>query len=189
MLFRSRNPVHLALPALAELAATTWDAGDEFFGPTTFQISSVAAGAGASNVIPGTLDVLFNLRFSPSSPAGTLRQRIHAVLDRHGLDYALQWTLGAEPFLTPPGSLVSAVGRAVAEVTGVTPALSTGGGTSDGRFLATLARQVVEFGPMNDTIHKVDERVAIADLGPLSLVYEKVVRDLVEAGGRHESTA
>ncbi len=176
---RGRNPVHDVAPALAELAATQWDAGNEYFGPTTFQISNIHGGTGAPNVVPGTLDVQFNLRFSPQSPAPRLQERVQAVLDRHGVDYDLTWTVSAEPFMTPEGDLVEAVRDAVVRETGVTPALSTSGGTSDGRFLATIAGQVVEFGPMNDTIHKIDERLAVADLGPLSAIYERVTRRLI----------
>jgi len=180
---RGRNPVHDAAPALAELAATQWDAGNEYFGPTTFQISNIHAGTGAPNVVPGTLDVQFNLRFSPQSPALSLQQRVQALLDSHGLEYELVWTLSAEPFMTPDGELVEAVRNAVMLEVGVVPVLSTSGGTSDGRFLATIAAQVVEFGPMNDTIHKIDERIAVADLGPLSAVYERVTRRLLGLSG------
>ena len=180
---RGRNPIHDAAPALVELAATQWDAGNEYFGPTTFQISNIHAGTGAPNVVPGTLDVQFNLRFSPQSPALSLQQRVQAVLDRHGIDYELVWTIAAEPFMTPEGELVEAVRDAVMQEVGVAPALSTSGGTSDGRFLTTIAVQVVEFGPMNDTIHKIDERIAVADLGPLSAIYERVTRRLLGLSG------
>ncbi len=180
---RGRNPVHDAAPALAELAATQWDAGNEYFGPTTFQISNIHAGTGAPNVVPGTLDVQFNLRFSPQSPVPRLQERVRAVLDRHGVDYDLTWTVSAEPFMTPEGDLVEAVRDAVMRETGVTPALSTSGGTSDGRFLAAIAEQVVEFGPLNDTIHKIDERVAVPDLGRLSAIYEAVTRRLLGLSG------
>lgn len=180
---RGRNPVHQAAPALAELAATQWDAGNEYFGPTTFQIANIHAGTGAPNVVPGTLDVQFNLRFSPQSPALHLQERVRGVLDRHGLEYDLTWTVSAEPFMTPEGDLVEAVRDAVVRETGVTPILSTSGGTSDGRFLATIAAQVVEFGPMNDTIHMIDERMAVADLGPLSSIYERVGRRLLGVSG------
>ena len=180
---RGRNPIHDAAPALAELATTQWDAGNEYFGPTTFQISNIHAGTGAPNVVPGTLEVQFNLRFSPQSPAPRLQERVQAVLDRHGVEYELAWTISAEPFMTPEGDLVEAVREAVMEETGVTPALSTSGGTSDGRFLAAIAEQVVEFGPMNDTIHKIDERIAVADLGLLSAIYEGVVRRLLGLSG------
>ena len=176
---RGRNPIHQAAPALAELSATSWDAGNEYFGPTTFQISNIHAGTGAPNVVPGVLEVQFNLRFSPQSPADHLRERIHAVLDRYGLEYELEWTVSAEPFITPEGSLVEAVREAVMAEAGVAAELSTSGGTSDGRFLAAIAGQVVEFGPMNDTIHKIDERMAAAYLGPLSRIYERVARALL----------
>jgi len=176
---RGRNPIHQAAPALAELSATAWDRGTDYFGPTTFQISNIHAGTGAPNVVPGALDVQFNLRFSPQSPADRLRERIHAVLDRHGLEYELQWTVSAEPFMTPAGPLVDAVSRAVADVTGVTPSLSTSGGTSDGRFMASVAGQVVEFGPLNGTIHKIDERVAVGDIAPLSIICERAALTLL----------
>jgi succinyl-diaminopimelate desuccinylase len=171
---RGRNPIHQAAPALAELSATTWDGGNEYFGPTTFQISNIHAGTGAPNVVPAMLDVQFNLRFSPESPADRLKARVAAILDRHGLEYEIEWTVNAEPFMTAMGPLVDAVRASVREVAGVTPELSTSGGTSDGRFLAAVARQVVEFGPLNDTIHKIDERVAIADLVALSRIYERI---------------
>ncbi|HUR35766.1 MAG TPA: succinyl-diaminopimelate desuccinylase [Vicinamibacterales bacterium] len=176
---RGRNPVHQAAPALAELAATVWDQGSDDFGPTTFQMSNIHAGTGAPNVVPGSLEVQFNLRFSPASPADRLKARVAALLERHGLDYELQWTLNAEPFVTPVGTLVEAVRRTVEVTTGERPALSTSGGTSDGRFLAAIAREVVEFGPMNDTIHQIDERVAVADLGVLSTIYEGTARTLL----------
>ena len=176
---RGRNPIHEAAPALAELSAMRWDEGNDHFGPTTFQISNIHAGTGAPNVVPGTLDVQFNLRFSPQSPADGLQARIIDVLERHGLDYTVQWTVNAQPFMTPGGALLEAVRDAVERVTGVAPRPSTSGGTSDGRFLATIAREVVEFGPLNETIHQIDECVAAADLGPLSAIYERVVRTLL----------
>ncbi|MGE3179105.1 MAG: succinyl-diaminopimelate desuccinylase [Vicinamibacterales bacterium] len=176
---RGLNPINAALPALAELAAIHWDHGDAHFAPTSFQFSNVHAGAGATNIIPGSLEVWFNVRFSPESPVERLQAGVRAVLDRHGLDYTLRWTVSALPFITPPGPLVDAVTEAVRQVTGVTPSLSTGGGTSDGRFLAGVARQLVEFGPVNDTIHQIDERIRIADLGPLSSVFERAARRLL----------
>jgi succinyl-diaminopimelate desuccinylase len=181
---RGRNPIHLAAPALAELSATVWDEGDECFGPTTFQISNIHGGTGAPNVVPGTLDVQFNLRFSPQSPAADLQSRVETILRRHGLAYDIEWTVSAEPFLTPAGTLVEAVREAVHRTTGVTPRLSTSGGTSDGRFLAAIADEIVEFGPLNETIHKIDERIAIADLGPLSGIYEDIARTLLGQGRR-----
>ena len=179
---RGRNPIHLAAPALTELAATTWDSGNEYFGPTTFQVSNIHAGTGAPNVVPGALDVEFNLRFSPASPADDLKTRIEAILGRHGLDYDLTWNVTAEPFMTKVGLLVSAVRGVVRDVAGVSPELSTSGGTSDGRFLASIATEIVEFGPLNDTIHKIDERVATDDLARLSVIYERIAARLLGAG-------
>jgi succinyl-diaminopimelate desuccinylase len=134
--------------------------------------------------VPGTLDVQFNLRFSPQSPAADLQSRVETILRRHGLAYDIEWTVSAEPFLTPAGTLVEAVREAVHRTTGVTPRLSTSGGTSDGRFLAAIADEIVEFGPLNETIHKIDERIAIADLGPLSGIYEDIARTLLGQGRR-----
>ncbi len=176
---RGRNPIHEAAPALAELCAAQWDRGNDWFGATSFQVSNIHAGTGAVNVVPGALQVSFNFRFSPESPADVLMARVQEVLDRHGLDCTVEWTANAQPFITPPGRLVDAVIAAVDHITGIRPALSTSGGTSDGRFIATLAREVVEFGPLNDTIHRIDERVAIADLGPLSQVYEQAALELL----------
>jgi succinyl-diaminopimelate desuccinylase len=179
---RGRNPIHAALPALAELAGMEWDRGTEYFSPTSFQIAHVQAGAGAINVIPGSLDVLFNFRFSTEWTPERLQARVHAILDKHGVDYELSWSVSGAPFLSPRGGLVDVVAGAVRSVTGVTPALSTSGGTSDGRFLATISRQVVEFGPLGASIHGIDEHVRIADLAPLSLVYERSVAELLANG-------
>ena len=176
---RARNPIHMAVQALAELAATEWDEGDESFGPTRFQMSNVHAGTGANNVIPGTLEVVFNFRFAPASPAEALRVRVQEVLDRHGVDGDVAWTLGSAPFISPRGRLVDALSGAVAAVTGITPALSTGGGTSDGRFLAAISAELVEFGPVSASIHAVDERVRVADVGPLSAIYEQTISSLL----------
>ncbi|MFN2309034.1 MAG: succinyl-diaminopimelate desuccinylase [Gammaproteobacteria bacterium] len=173
------NPVHRALPALAELAATAWDTGNDFFPPTTFQISNIRAGTGATNVIPGVLEVLFNFRYSTASDAPGLQQRVHALLDRYGLDYRLDWWHSGAPFLTPAGALVDAVRTAVREVTGLDTQLSTGGGTSDGRFIAPTGAQVVELGPVNATIHKVNECVAVEELERLSHMYEGVLGHLL----------
>jgi succinyl-diaminopimelate desuccinylase len=167
------------VPALAELAAIEWDRGNEYFSPTSFQISDIHAGTGANNVIPGTLDVLFNFRFSTESTAEQLKARVHAVLDAHGLDYELKWSLSGVPFLSPRGGLVDIVTAAVTAVTGVTPALSTSGGTSDGRFLASVSREVVEFGPLSGSIHGIDEHVRVADIEPLTAIYEQVVKALL----------
>ena len=177
---RGRNPIHDTTPAIAALVSTEWDRGNEYFQPTSFQISNIHAGTGASNIIPGTLDVAFNFRFSPESTAQVLQARVREVLDRHNLQYDLEWTLIGEPFLTRHGPLVDALMASVESVAGVRPALSTSGGTSDGRFLATLAREVVEFGPLNDSIHKIDEHVRIADLEPLSVIYERTLTSLFD---------
>jgi succinyl-diaminopimelate desuccinylase len=179
---RGRNPIHDAAHAIESLIATEWDRGNEYFQPTSFQISNIHAGTGASNVIPGMLDLSFNFRFSPESSSAALQARVRDILDRHRLQYDLQWTLIGEPFLTPRGPLVDAVTTAVEAVAGVRPALSTSGGTSDGRFLARLAREVLEFGPLNDSIHKIDEHVRIADLAPLSLIYERTILSVVQPG-------
>lgn len=175
----ARNPVHELAPALAELAAERWDEGNEFFPPTTFQVSNIHAGTGTGNVIPGACVVDFNLRFAPVSTALELQQRIEAILSRHRLDYEMQWTVGAQPFLTARGSLVEALSQAIAETTGVAPQLSTTGGTSDGRFLATICPQVVEFGPCNASIHKIDEHIAVADLEPLKNAYRRMLELLL----------
>ena len=176
---RGRNPVHTALPALTELAATEWDRGNEYFSPTSFQISDIHAGTGANNIIPGSLDLMFNFRFSTESTAEQLKARVQAVLDAHAIDYELNWSLSGAPFLSPRGGLVDVVSAAVTHVTGVTPRLSTGGGTSDGRFLASVSREVVEFGPLSASIHGIDEHVLIADIGPLSEVYERTLAVLL----------
>jgi succinyl-diaminopimelate desuccinylase len=172
---RGLNAVHAAAPLVQALVSAEWDRGSADFPPTSFQISNVHAGTGASNIIPGTLDVWFNFRFSPESSAPALQERVRQMLEGHGLRYELQWTLVGEPFLTPRGSLVEALAAAVRAVAGVDPELSTSGGTSDGRFLARLAREVVEFGPLNDSIHKIDEHVRVADLEPLSAIYERTI--------------
>ena len=169
------NPVHRFAPALAELAATRWDAGNEFFQPTGFQVSNITAGTGAPNVIPGELKLRFNLRFSTVQTVETLQQAVIAILDRHGLDYTLEWFVSGQPFLTAPGALTDLVLLAVREVTGRTPAASTTGGTSDGRFIAPTGTQVVEVGVVNATIHKVDEHVNVADIDVLVRIYERVM--------------
>jgi succinyl-diaminopimelate desuccinylase len=176
-----RNPIHLAAPVLAELAATQWDAGNAYFPPTSFQISNIHAGTGAANVVPGVLEVLFNFRFSTASTVEGLQDRVHALLDRYGLRYEIQWILGGKPFQTAPGRLVDILTESVRSVTGVSPELSTSGGTSDGRFIAEICPEVVELGPVNASIHKVDEHVAIADLVPLTNIYrEALVRLLAK---------
>jgi succinyl-diaminopimelate desuccinylase len=176
---RGRSPILPALPALAELAATAWDRGNEYFSPTRFQISDVHAGTGANNTIPGSMEVWFNFRFSTESTEESLKTRVHAVLDAHGLEYDLKWALSGAPFLSPRGGLVDVVSDAVRAVTGVAPALSTSGGTSDGRFLATLSREVLEFGPVSASIHGIDEHVRLADIAPLSEIYERALVSLL----------
>ena len=174
-----RNPVHLAAPALADLTAATWDAGNEYFPPTTFQISNIHAGTGATNVIPGTLEVLFNFRFSTATTVEELKTTVHAILDKHGLEYDLVWNQGGKPFLTPRGSLVEALSGAIKAATGLDTELSTTGGTSDGRFIADICPQVVELGPVNATIHQINECVAVADMEPLAKIYEGTLERLL----------
>lgn len=171
------NPVHRAMPALAELAATTWDNGNEYFPPTSFQIANLAAGTGASNVIPGEFEVQFNLRFSTELTDEDIRRKVHSVLDAHGLDYDLKWTLSGQPFLTDHGTLLDAVVTAIETVNHKRPELLTTGGTSDGRFIARTGAQVVELGPVNATIHKVNECVKVADLEKLTDMYQKVLEN------------
>ena len=177
----ARNPIHQAVPALAELAAMRWDEGNAFFPPTSWQMSNIHGGTGASNIIPGEVTIDFNFRFCTESTAESLKQRVHAVLDRHELEYELQWTLGGQPFLTPPGELVQAVQEAIAQETGLGTELSTTGGTSDGRFIATLCPQVIELGPPNASIHKIDEHVALADIEPLTGIYRSILTNLAVA--------
>ncbi len=174
----ARNPVHLLAPALAELVVTQWDAGNAYFPATTWQVSNIHGGTGASNVIPGTVVVDFNFRFCTESTPDGLQQRLQAVLDRHGLDYDLQWTLGGLPFLTTPGALVNAVRDAIRAETGLETVLSTTGGTSDGRFIAKICPEVIELGPPNATIHKIDEHVNVADIEPLKNIYRGILERL-----------
>jgi len=175
----ARNPVHEAAPALTELAATEWDQGNEFFPPTTFQISNIHAGTGATNVIPGTCEITFNFRYSTETTHEALRTRVETLLDRHALDYDIEWTLSGLPFLTPRGELVEAAQKAISAVAGINTELSTAGGTSDGRFIAPTGAQVLELGPLNATIHQVDECVGIADLDRLSSMYEQILENLL----------
>lgn len=169
------NPVHRAMPALAELAATTWDNGNAYFPPTSFQIANLSAGTGASNVIPGEFHVQFNFRFSTELTVDDIKRKVHSVLDAHGLDYELKWTFSGHPFLTDKGTLLEAVVSAIEEVNHQQPELLTTGGTSDGRFIARTGAQVVELGPVNATIHKVNECVKVADLEKLTDMYQKVL--------------
>jgi succinyl-diaminopimelate desuccinylase len=175
----AKNPVHLAAPALAELAAIEWDQGNEFFPPTSFQISNINAGTGATNVIPGELEVIFNLRYSTETNHHQIEKRVAEVLDSHGLDYDIQWTLSGKPFLTPAGELVEATQTAIKDAMGFDTELSTAGGTSDGRFIAPTGAQVVELGPLNASIHKVDEHVRAEDLDKLSAMYEGILKRLL----------
>jgi succinyl-diaminopimelate desuccinylase len=167
-----KNPIHKAAPAIAELAATEWDKGNEYFPPTSWQISNIHGGTGATNVVPGTVEIQFNFRHSTASTVESLKQRIHAVLDKHGLEYDMQWeNSSGKPYLTPRGDLVDAVAEAIKQVTGLDAELSTSGGTSDGRFIADICKQVLEVGPVNATIHKINECVAVDDLNALSEIY------------------
>lgn len=175
----AENPVHRAAPALVELCTEVWDDGNEHFPPTSFQVSNIHAGTGADNVIPGELEVLFNLRFSTEQTPERLQQRIHAILDRHGLEHRIDWRVSGHPFLTPAGALVEATQAAILAITGAPTQLSTVGGTSDGRFIAPTGAQVVELGPINATIHKVDECVGVEELEQLSLIYTEVLRLLL----------
>jgi succinyl-diaminopimelate desuccinylase len=175
----ARNPIHQAAPALAELAAEQWDEGNEYFPPTSWQASNIAAGTGATNVIPGHLTIDFNFRFSTASTADGLEARVHAILDRHGLDYDLKWTLSGEPFLTPKGTLSDAICGAIRHELGVTTELSTTGGTSDGRFIARICPQVIEFGPPNASIHKIDEHIELRYIDPLKNIYRRTLETLL----------
>jgi len=175
----ARNPIHLAAPALTELAAMKWDEGNEYFPPTSWQMSNIKAGTGATNVIPGELVVDFNFRFSTASTPQGLKDRVARVLDRHQLQWRVDWVLGGEPFLTPVGSLVTALSEAIRAETGLQTELSTTGGTSDGRFIAKVCPQVVEFGPVNATIHKIDEHVAVDAIEPLKNIYRRTLEALL----------
>ncbi|HEY3698048.1 MAG TPA: succinyl-diaminopimelate desuccinylase [Spongiibacteraceae bacterium] len=175
----TRNPIHLAAPALAELAAQQWDNGNRFFPATSLQISNINAGTGATNVIPGELEVLFNFRFSTEVTAAQLRARTEAILHTHALDFRIEWALSGAPFLTAESDLVQAARLAIRTVAGIDTELSTAGGTSDGRFIAPTGAQVVELGPVNATIHKVDEHVIADDLDKLSLMYENILANLL----------
>jgi len=167
-----KNPIHKAAPAIAELAATEWDKGNEYFPPTSWQISNIHGGTGATNVVPGTVEIQFNFRHSTASTVDSLKQRIHAVLDKHGLEYDMQWeNSSGKRYLTPRGDLVDAVADAIKQVTGIDTELSTSGGTSDGRFIADICKQVLEVGPVNATIHKLNECVSVNDLEALSEIY------------------
>lgn len=175
----AKNPIHLAAPAIAELADTMWDEGNSYFPPTTWQISNIHSGTGATNVIPGTVEIHFNFRFSTASTAEGLMDAVHEILESHGLDFEIDWNLSGKPFLTARGPLCERLSEAIHEVTGLTPELSTTGGTSDGRFLAEISREVVEFGPLNMSIHKLNEHVAVENIEPLALIYQKALEKLL----------
>ena len=175
----AKNPTHLFAPALAELVAMEWDKGNDYFPPTGFQISNIHAGTGATNVIPSSLSVQFNFRFSTESTESSLKQRVHAVLDKHGLDYDLTWSLSGQPFLTEAGRLTEVAQQAIAEVCGVEAELSTSGGTSDGRFIKAIARELIELGPVNASIHQIDEHIELAAIPQLSAIYEAMLKRLL----------
>lgn len=175
----AKNPIHLAAPAIAELTKTVWDNGNEYFPATTWHISNIHGGTGATNVIPGSINLLFNFRFSTASTVDSLKTRVHEILDRHELEYELIWELSGKPYLTPKGVLADTLSSTIREVTGVEPELSTSGGTSDGRFIADICPQIVEFGPCNATIHKINESVAVADIEKLSRIYRITLEKLL----------
>ena len=175
----AKNPIHLAAPALAELVAEKWDDGNEYYSPTSWQISNIHGGTGASNVIPGEMTVDFNFRFSTASTAEGLQQRVHEILNRHDFDYELKWTISGYPFLTPRGELSEALLKAIKNETGVDADLSTTGGTSDGRFIARICPQVVEFGPPNGSIHKIDEHIELRYIDPLKNIYRRTLENLL----------
>ncbi|MDR0634153.1 MAG: succinyl-diaminopimelate desuccinylase [Azoarcus sp.] len=176
---RARNPIHTLAPALAELVAASWDEGDEFFPPTSCQVSNIHAGTGANNVIPGECEVLFNFRFAPISSADSLKTRSEEIFRRHGLDYDIDWQLSGRPFRTGRGPLLAALAAAIHATTGIEPALSTDGGTSDGRFIADICTEVAEFGPINATIHKIDECIAVETIAALAEIYQRVLNQLL----------
>jgi succinyl-diaminopimelate desuccinylase len=175
----AKNPIHAVAPAIAELATIRWDEGNEYFPPTTWQVSNIHAGTGATNVIPGTLELAFNFRYATASGRDELEQRFESVLRKHRIEYDLHWTGWGRPFLTPRGKLVEVVNEVVRDVCSITPELSCTGGTSDGRFIADICREVVELGPVNASIHKLNERVAVADLEPLTEIYRRTVLRLL----------
>ena len=173
-----KNPIHMVAPAIKDMVDTVWDNGNEYFPPTSWQISNMNGGTGATNVVPGEVEILFNFRFSTASTEQSLRERMHAILDKHQLDYDLDWEY-SPPYITPKGNLVEAISAAIQRTYGVTPELSTTGGTSDGRFIADICKQVIEFGPLNATIHKLNECVAVADIEPLKETYKLTLEKLL----------
>ncbi|MBI2278081.1 MAG: succinyl-diaminopimelate desuccinylase [Dechloromonas sp.] len=178
---KGRNPIHDVAPALAELAATEWDKGNEYFPPTTWQVSNIHGGTGATNVVPGSVEIKFNFRFSTASTPEGLQQRLCGILDRHGVDYEIKWALGARPFLTGRGPLADAASLAIRQICGIETELSTTGGTSDGRFIAEICSQLLEIGPVNATSHKIDECVDIAALPKLSAIYTRILEQVLRA--------
>lgn len=177
----AQNPIHLVAPLLSELAGIEWDQGNAYFPPTSWQISNIHGGTGAGNVIPGSVEVLFNFRFSSEHSAESLKQRVHQLIDQYQLNYQLDWTLFGLPYLTKPAKLTEAVTSAIKKVTGITPSLSTTGGTSDGRYIAQYCSEVVEFGPLNATIHKINECIALDDLPKLSAIYCQIIQNLLNS--------
>lgn len=175
----AKNPIHLAAPAIAELTQEIWDSGNDYYLPTSFQISNIHAGTGTSNVIPGHLDIDFNFRFSTASTSQNLQERVRVILDKHDLNYDLDWTISGQPFLTPKGTLSDALSDAIFSETGVRAELSTTGGTSDGRFIAQICPQVIEFGPINASIHKINEHIAVSEIEPLKNIYRKTLEILL----------
>ncbi len=174
-----KNPIHLVAPAIKDMVETVWDNGNEYFPPTSWQISNMNGGTGATNVVPGEVEILFNFRFSTASTEDNLKERVHAILDKHGLEYDLAWEY-SPPYITPRGNLVEAISRAIEKTYGVSPELSTTGGTSDGRFIADISKQVIEFGPLNKTIHKLNECVGVADIDPLKDTYKLTMKKLLK---------
>jgi succinyl-diaminopimelate desuccinylase len=177
---RVKNPVHLVAPAIAEMAAAEWDKGNEFFPPTSWQVSNIHAGTGAQNITPGAVQVDFNFRFSTESTPESLQARVKEILDRHGLEYDVKWVVGGRPFLTKRGRLVTTLTNAIRKVAGVTPEINCTGGTSDGRFIIDICSEVAEFGPVNRSIHKVNEAVALEEIEPLAEVYRTAIEDLLQ---------
>ena len=173
-----KNPIHMVVPAIKDMIDTIWDNGNEYFPPTSWQISNMNGGTGATNVVPGEVEILFNFRFSTASTSDSLKQRVHAILNKHELTYDLDWEY-SPPYITPRGNLVDAISAAIQQTYGVTPELSTTGGTSDGRFIADICKQVIEFGPLNTTIHKLNECVAVADIEPLKETYKLTLEKLL----------
>jgi len=173
------NPIHMVAPAIAELAATSWDQGNEYFPPTSWQISNMSSGTGATNVVPGTAEILFNFRFSTASTQQGLQDKVHEILDKHNVIYDLEWELSGKPYITAKGTLVAAISSAIESAYGITPELSTSGGTSDGRFITDICPQVIEFGPLNATIHKLNECVGVDDIEPLKETYQRTLEILL----------